>query len=34
LVKDKNGKITGVEMSYPQDFMKQQLEYSGKIPSR
>jgi dipeptidyl-peptidase-3 len=34
LVKDKNGKITGVEISYPQDFMKQQLEYSGKIPSR
>jgi dipeptidyl-peptidase-3 len=33
LVKDKNEKITDVEISYPQDFMKQQLEYSGKIPN-
>ena len=34
LVKDENGKITDVKISYPQDFMKQQLEYSGKIPNR
>ncbi len=34
LVKDKDGNITDVEISYPQDFMKQQLEYSEKIPNR
>ncbi len=34
LVKGKDGNITDVEISYPQDFMKQQLEYSGKIPNR
>lgn len=34
LVKDKDGNITDVEISYPQDFIKQQLEYSGKIPNR
>jgi dipeptidyl-peptidase-3 len=34
LVKDESGKITDVEISYPQDFMRQQLEYSGKIPNR
>jgi dipeptidyl-peptidase-3 len=34
LVKDKDGNITDVEISYPQDFMRQQLEYSGKIPNR
>ncbi len=34
LVKDKDGNITDVEISYPQDFMKQQLEYSGKITNR
>jgi len=34
LVKNKDGNITDVEISYPQDFMRQQLEYSGKIPNR
>ena len=34
LVKDESGKISDVEISYPQDFMKQQLEYSGKIANR
>lgn len=34
LVKDKDGNITDVEISYPQDFLRQQLEYSGKIPNR
>jgi dipeptidyl-peptidase-3 len=34
LVKDKDGRITDVEISYPQDFMRQQLEYSGRIPNR
>jgi len=34
LVKDKDGNIIDVEISYPQDFMRQQLEYSGKIPHR
>ncbi len=34
LVKDKDGNITDVEISYPQDFMRQQLEYSGKITNR
>jgi dipeptidyl-peptidase-3 len=34
LVKDKDGNITDVEISYPQDFMRQQLEYSGKILNR
>ncbi len=34
LVKDKDGNITDVEISYPQDFMRQQLKYSGKIPNR
>jgi dipeptidyl-peptidase-3 len=31
LVTDKSGKITDVEITYPQDFTKQQLRYSGKI---
>ncbi len=31
LVKDFRGKIVDVEISCPQDFMKQQLRYSGKI---
>jgi len=31
LVTDKSGKITDVSISYPQDFTKQQLKYSGKI---
>jgi hypothetical protein len=31
LVKDKSGKITDVKVTYPQDFTKQQLRYSGKI---
>jgi dipeptidyl-peptidase-3 len=34
LVKNKDGNITDVKISYPQDFMRQQLEYSGKIPKR
>lgn len=34
LVKDKDGNITDVEISYPQDFMRQQLEYSGRISNR
>jgi dipeptidyl-peptidase-3 len=34
LVKDKDGNITDVKISYPQDFMRQQLEYSGKILNR
>jgi dipeptidyl-peptidase-3 len=34
LAKDKDGNVTDVEISYPQDFMRQQLEYSGKIPNR
>jgi dipeptidyl-peptidase-3 len=34
LVKDKDGNITDVEISYPHDFMRQQLEYSGKILNR
>jgi len=31
LVTDRSGKITDVKISYPQDFTKQQLRYSGKI---
>ncbi|MCK4404270.1 MAG: peptidase M49 [candidate division Zixibacteria bacterium] len=31
LVTDKSGKIADVSISYPQDFTKQQLKYSGKI---
>ena len=31
-VRDKDGKIRAVKISYPQDFTKQQLKYSGKIP--
>jgi dipeptidyl-peptidase-3 len=31
LVKDKSGKITDVKVTYPRDFTKQQLRYSGKI---
>ena len=31
LAKDLRGKIVDVEISYPQDFAKQQLKYSGKI---
>jgi dipeptidyl-peptidase-3 len=34
LVKDKDGSITDVEISYPRDFMRQQLEYSGRIPNK
>ena len=34
LIKDTDGKITDVEISYSQDFMGQQLEYSGKIANR
>jgi len=34
LIKDKDGNITDVEISYPQDFMRQQLEYSEKSPNR
>jgi len=34
LVKDKDGNISDVEISYPRDFMRQQLEYSGKIPNK
>ena len=34
LVKGKDGNITDVEISYPQDFMRQQLEYSGRIHNR
>ncbi len=34
LVTDKSGKIADVKVSYPQDFMKQQLKYSGKITNR
>jgi len=34
LVKDKDGNRIDVEISYPQDFMIQQLEYSGKISNR
>jgi dipeptidyl-peptidase-3 len=31
LLKDQRGKITDVKVCYPQDFMRQQLRYSGKI---
>jgi len=31
LIKDKDGNISDVRISYPQDFMRQQLGYSGKI---
>jgi len=34
LVTDRTGKVVEVKISYPQDFMKQQLRYSGKIPRR
>jgi dipeptidyl-peptidase-3 len=34
LVTDKSGKTVDVEISYPQDFTKQQLRYSGKISNR
>jgi dipeptidyl-peptidase-3 len=34
LVKDKDGNITDVEILNPQNFMRQQLEYSGKILNR
>ena len=34
LVTDKSGKIADVKVSYPQDFAKQQLKYSGKISHR
>ncbi len=34
LVTDKSGKITDVKVLHPQDFMKQQLKYSGKISNR
>jgi dipeptidyl-peptidase-3 len=33
LLQDKNGKVKDVKISYPQDFLKQQLKYSGKIPN-
>lgn len=31
LVQDRSGKVADVKVAYPQDFMKQQLRYSGKI---
>jgi dipeptidyl-peptidase-3 len=34
LAKDLRGKIVDVEISYPQDFAKQQLKYSGKIQNQ
>jgi dipeptidyl-peptidase-3 len=34
LVKDGSGKIIDVKISYSQDFLKQQLRYSDKIPNR
>ena len=34
LAKDLRGKIVDVEISYPQDFAKQQLRYSGKIQDK
>jgi dipeptidyl-peptidase-3 len=34
LVKDEGGKITDVKISYPQDFTRQQLRYSGRISTQ